>query len=255
MAPASTRTDRYELHYWPGIQGRGEFIRLALEEAGAPYVDVARLPEREGGGEHALLAFMEQDTHTLPPFAPPVLRAGELVIAQTANILLYLGPRLKLVPDDEAGRLAVHQLQLTLADFAAEGHDTHHPIASSLYYEDQQAEARRRAASFVAERIPKFLRYFERVLVKNAHGAGRWLVGAELSYADLSLAQVLWWLGHAFPNALARATPELPRCCELRDRVAERPRIAAYLASERRLPFNQHDLFRNYPELDLEPER
>jgi glutathione S-transferase len=254
MAATQAIPRRYELHYWPSIQGRGEFIRLALEEAGAPYVDVARLPEGEGGGERALLAFLKDTAHALPPFAPPVLRAGGLVIAQTANILLYLGPRLRLVPEDEAGRLAVHQLQLTLADFAGEAHDTHHPIAASLYYEDQKTEALRRAAAFVAERLPKFLRYFERVLTRNERGAGRHLVGAELSYADLSLAQVLWGLDYAFPRALTRLSPEIPRCLELRDRVAERPRIAAYLASERRLPFNQHGLFRNYPELDAEPE-
>jgi glutathione S-transferase len=254
MATTKTTPERYELHYWPSIQGRGEFIRLALEEAGAPYVDVARLPEAEGGGERALLAFLKQQAHALPPFAPPVLRVGELVIAQTANILLYLGPRLRLAPEDEPGRLAANQLQLTLADFAGEAHDTHHPIAASLYYEDQKPEARRRAAAFVAERIPKFLRYFERVLQRNERGAGRHLVGAELSYADLSLAQVLWGLDYAFPRALARLSPEIPRCRELRDRVAERPLIAAYLRSERRLPFNQHGLFRSYPELDIEPE-
>jgi len=188
----------------------------------------------------------------LPPFAPPVLRTGELVIAQTANTLLFLGPRLGLVSADESSRLAANQLQLTLSDFAAEGHDTHHPIASSLYYEDQKSEAKRRAVSFVTERMPKFLRYFERVLARNERGHGRHLVGAELSYADLSMAQVLWWLGYAFPNGLARIERELPHLRELRAHVASRPRVAAYLQSDRRLPFSEDDLFRHYPELDVE---
>jgi glutathione S-transferase len=246
-------TATYELHYWPSIQGRGEFIRLAFEEAGVEYVDVARLPAEQGGGEKALMAFLRDPAHALPPFAPPVLKTGPLVIAQTANILLFLGPRLGLVPSDEASRLQVNQLQMTLADFADEAHDTHHPIAVSLYYEDQKPEAKRRAADFVAERIPKFLRYFERVIAHNERGQGRHLVGSELSYADLSMAQVLWWLGYAFPNALARMQREIPRLCELRAHVEARPRIAAYLASDRRLPFNEDDLLRHYPELDAEP--
>jgi glutathione S-transferase len=245
-------TSTYELHYWPSIQGRGEFVRLALEAAGADYVDVARLPEKDGGGEKALLAFLRSKAHALPAFAPPVLKAGELVIAQTANILLFLGPRLGLVPADEGSRLAANQLQLTLSDFAGEGHDTHHPIASSLYYEDQKPEAKRRAESFVAERMPKFLRYFERVLARNERGRGRHLVGAELSYADLSMAQVLWWLGYAFPNGLARIERELPHLCELRAHVTSQPHVAAYLQSDRRLPFSEDDLFRHYPELDAE---
>jgi glutathione S-transferase len=245
----ATPNERYGLHYWPEIQGRGEFIRLALEQAGAPYTDVARLPERDGGGDEALLAFLK-GTRVHPPFAPPVLKAGELVIAQTANILLFLGPRLGLVPADEPSRLWANQLQLTLADFAGEAHDTHHPIAVSLYYEDQKPEAKRRAANFIAERIPKFLRYFERALAGNDRGKGRHLVGSALSYADLSMAQVLWGLEYAFPNALGRLGPEIPRLLQLREHVASQPRIAAYLASDRRLPFNEYDLFRRYPELD-----
>jgi glutathione S-transferase len=250
---AALRRPRYQLHYWPTIQGRGEFVRLAFEEAGHAYVDVARLPEREGGGEEALIQFLDEQGLAPPPFAPPVLRSGKLVIAQTANILLFLGPRLGLAPDDEAGRLAVNQLQLTLADLVTEAHDTHHPIAVSLYYEQQRKEARRRAAVFIDERMPKFLHYFERVLARNRRSRGRYLAGAALSYADLSMAQVLWGLGYAFPKALSHLAPQIPRLCELRDRVAARPRIAAYLASDRRLPCNEDDVFRHYPELDRVP--
>ena len=233
---------RYELYYWPGIQGRGEFVRLALEEAGAEYVDVARSRK---GGVAAMTRLMER--RTAPPFAPPFLGAGKLVVAQTANILHFLGPRLGLVPRAEAARLWALQLQLTIADFVAETHDTHHPIASSLYYEDQKPEAKRRAARFVRERLPKYLGYFERVLVANG---ARWMLGGRLSYVDLSMFQVVAGLRHAFPRAVARRASRYPGLAQLHDRVAARPRIAAYLASDRRLPFGEQDLWRHYPELD-----
>jgi|SRR6185295_4033230 len=234
---------RYELYYWPGIQGRGEFVRLALEEADAPYIDVAR----RKAGMSKMQRLLESKTIAHPPFAPPFLKAGPLLIAQTANILLFLGNRHALAPKTEAGRLWTHQLQLTIADFVTEAHDTHHPIASSLYYEDQKAEARRAAKAFREERLPKFLGYFERVL---ARARGPYLNGRALSYADLSLFQTVEGLRYAFPRAMARAEKKLPRVIALHDRVRERPRIAAYLASKRRLAFNQAGIYRRYPELD-----
>jgi glutathione S-transferase len=237
---------RYELYYWPSIQGRGEFVRLALEEGGADYVDVARSAGR-GMGMPALMRFLESRAVGRPPFAPPFLKAGKLVIGQTANILLYLGPRLGLVPRSEADRLWTHQLQLTIADFLTEVHDTHHPIGGGLYYEQQKREAKRRADDFLRNRLPKFLGYFERV-IERAHG--NYLLGRRLCYADLSLFQMVEGLRYAFPRALARRRARHPKVMALRDRVAARPRIAAYLASERRIPFNQHGIFRHYPELD-----
>ena len=236
---------RYELYYWASIQGRGEFVRLALEEAGASYVDVARTDR----GEKRMLALLEDAASAYPPFAPPFLKAGNRLIGQTANILLYLGGRHRLAPASEAGRLWTHQLQLTLADLVGEVHDTHHPIAGSLYFEDQRPEAKRRAADFVKNRLPKFFRYFERVLTNNPRGPAH-LVGARLTYADLSLFQVVAGLHYAFPKAMARTAKKYPHVLALHERVAARPRIAAYLASERRLPFNQQDLFRHYAELD-----
>jgi glutathione S-transferase len=235
----------YELYYWAGIQGRGEFVRLALEEAAADYADVAREP----GGDSALARLMDGEDGGRPPFAPPFLKAGRLIIGQTANILLYLGGRHRLAPAAEAGRLWTHQLQLTVADFVDEVHDTHHPIASSLYYEDQRAAAQARAADFVKSRLPKYLGYFERVLMRNGSG-DRHLVGARLSYADLSLFQIVAGLRYAFPRAMARLEPQHPRVAALYERVAQRPRIAAYLVSERRIAFNQQGIFRHYPELD-----
>jgi glutathione S-transferase len=235
---------RYELYYWPEIQGRGEFIRLALEEADADYVDVARSGPR---GMAAMMRVMESRAVRQPPFAPPFLKAGKLVIAQTANILLFLGPRLGLAPRADAGRLWAHQLQLTVADFVLETHDTHHPIAGSLYYEDQRPEAKRRAALFIRERIAKFLGYFETVLARSG---GRWMLGARLSYVDLSVFQALEGLGYAFPQSMARRAFRYPRLMALREGVASRPRIARYLASDRRLPFNEMDIWRHYPELD-----
>lgn len=236
----------YELYYWPTIQGRGEFVRLALEEAGVPYDDVARAPEPDGGVP-ALLALIDGDSVPHPPFAPPVLRAGRLLIGQTAAILLFLGDRHGLALKTESGRLWVHQIQLTLADLVAEAHDTHHPIASSLYYEDQKKEAARRAEGFRKERIPKFLSWCETVLERSG---GPWLTGRRLTYADLSLFQVVEGLRFAFPKTMKRQERKLPRAVALREAVAARPRISAYLASERRIPFNQMGIFRHYPELD-----
>jgi glutathione S-transferase len=243
---------RYELYYWPTIQGRGEFVRLALEEAGADYIDVARRSSRQGGGVPALQRWLGGKTVGQPPFAPPFLKAGRMVIGQTANILLFLGARHGLAPAGEAGRLWAHQLQLTIADLVQEVHDTHHPIAGGLYYEDQRREARRRAGDFVENRAPKFLSYFERVLARNPAG-DRHLVGARLSYPDLSLFQIVAGLRYAFPLAMARLEKRHRRIVALHDRVAARPRIAAYLASPRRVPFSEAGIFRHYRELDAKP--
>lgn len=236
---------RYELYYWPEIQGRGEFVRLALEDAGADYVDVARLPKR---GMATMMRFMESAVDR-PPFAPPFLKAGKLVIAQTANILLFLGPRLRLVPKDEATRLWAHQLQLTIADWVGEVHDTHHPISGGLYYEDQKREAQRRVADFRDSRLPKFLDYFEGILKRAPKGSG-YLLGKAVSYADLSMFQMIAGLRYAFPRRMAKLEPKYPHAVALHDRIAARPRIAGYLSSPRRLPFNQEGIFRHYPELD-----
>ncbi len=235
---------RYKLYYWSGIQGRGEFVRLALEEAAAEYVDVARQ-----GGEDAMLRLIQDDAVARPPFAPPFLKAGELLIAQTANILAYIGAHHGLAPADEAGRLWTHQLQLTVTDFVAEIHDVHHPIAGSLYYEDQREEAKRRAADFLKLRAPKYLGYFERVLERNPDG-DKHLVGAKITYADLSLFQIVEGLRYAFPHAMARMEKQHPRIVALHDIVAVRPRIAAYCQSDRRIPFNESGIFRHYKELD-----
>ncbi|GGY34712.1 glutathione S-transferase [Rhodanobacter panaciterrae] len=231
----------YELYYWTGIQGRGEFVRLALEDAGASYDDVARIQ-----GDDAIVRFLDGAHEGALPFAPPFLKAGRLVIAQVANILQYLGPPLGLVPDSESRRLYAHQLQLTISDLVAEVHDAHHPIASNLYYEDQRVEAQRRAAALRETRLPKFLDYFEQVLER---GGGLHAV-REHSYVDLSLFQLMAGLEYAFPRAMQRLERQLPLLCALRQRVAVRPRIAAYLDSSRRLPFNENGIFRHYPELD-----
>lgn len=238
---------RYELYYWPSIQGRGEFVRLALEEAGADYVDVARL-SGPGRGVEAMTRFLQGAGMEHPPYAPPFLKAGKLVIAQTANILLYLGPRLGLASKAEAGRLWAHQLQLTVTDFVKEIHDTHHPIAGSLYYHEQKPEALRRTGHFLKERLPKYLGYFERVL---GGAKGRLcMVGRSLSYVDLSMFQLVEGLRYAFPRTMKRAESGYPGLVALRDRIAVRPNLAAYLKSPRRIPFNEHGIFRQYPELD-----
>jgi glutathione S-transferase len=236
---------RYELYYWPTIQGRGEFIRLALEEAGADYVDVARRPGRHG--VPAMMKLMQDRRQAHPPYAPPFLKAGKTIVAQTANILLFLGPRLKLAPRDEAGRLWAHQLQLTISDLVVEIHDTHHPVSSWLYFEEQRPAARRRSKDFWRYRVPKYLGYFERVLKKNG---GRFSVGRRLSYVDLSLFQIIEGLRYAFPKRMKRFERKIPDLIALHDRVAKRPRIAAYLGSPRRIPFSQWGIYRYFKELD-----
>lgn len=235
----------YELYYWPTIQGRGEFVRLALEEGSAKYIDVARTPS----GMDIMMRWLrgDADNAALRPFAPPFLKDGKRVIAQTSAILSYLGPRLSLVPKAEAAQFEALALQLTIADLVAEAHDTHHPIAGSQYYEDQKPAAKQRSASFTAERIPKFLGWIEQRLERDG---GPYLFGRRVSYVDLSAFQVVRGLSYAFPNAMRQLGPRIPRLLELADRVAARPRIASYLASDRRLPFNEQGIFRHYPELD-----
>jgi glutathione S-transferase len=239
----------YEMFYWPEVQGRGEFVRLALEDAAADYIDVARGAESEGLGVGAMLALMHGDGVTTPSFAPPFLRDGAIIVGQTANILLYLGTRLGLAPPDEAGRLWTHQIQLTIADLVEEAYRSHHPIDEDLYFHEQKPEALHRSEVFRRTRLPKFLGWFEQILAVNPAGH-RHLVGATTSYADLSLFQVLEGLHYQFPKALAEVLSQLPRVTALREAVARRPRISSYLASERRVPFNETDIFRDYPELD-----
>lgn len=240
---------RYRLYYWPTIQGRGEFVRLAFEAAGVKYDDVARLPASRGGGVRAMMKLMEGDAER-PPFAPPFVTANSELVAQTAHILAWLGPKLKLVPTDDCRRRWTHQLQLTIADFVDEIHDTHHPIAGHLYYEDQKREARKRAAAFIEYRLPKFLAYFERVLDRNPAGS-RHMVGQALTYVDLSIFQLIAGLRYAFPRTMSLVEPACPQLVALHETVAKRPRIARYLASKRRINFNQQGIFRHYPELEI----
>ncbi|MGQ3210958.1 glutathione S-transferase [Shinella sp.] len=235
----------YELYYWTGIQGRGEYIRLALEAAGAPYRDVAR----EEGDQ--VIAAVSNEVST-PSFAPPFLRDGDVVVGQVAAILLYLGDKLDLAPKDAALRLWTHQIQLTIADFVLEGHDVHHPIGAGEYYEDQKPESKRRALEFREQRVPKFLDWFERILARNPKGPAH-LVGSRLSYVDLSLFQVMDGLIYAFPTLMGELAPRYPHIKAVCATVADHPKIRAYLASDRRLPSNENDLFRHYPELDAKP--
>ena len=238
----------YELYYWDGIQGRGEFVRLALEEAGTDYIDITR-QSGGGGGLGAMFEIMESGSEPHIPFAPPFLKDGDLIIPHVANILFYLGPKLGLAPEDEGLRYVVNGLQLTVTDFVAEVHDTHHPIDMSLYYEDQKQEAKARSAAFIRDRIPKFLGYFERVLKQNPEGPDH-IVGDALTYVDLSLFQVIEGLTYAFPKAMANRQAEYPALLALHDAVARRPNIARYLKSSRRLAFSEEGIFRHYPALD-----
>jgi glutathione S-transferase len=240
----------YELHYWPTIQGRGEFVRLALEAAGAIYIDVARAATGPDRGLPAMMRALQDPAQVHPPFAPPFLKDGNVVIGQTAAILQYLAPTLKLVARSEQARIWTLQIQLTIADLVTEAHDTHHPVDGSLSFEAQRPEALRRAQAFCSERLPKFLQWFEHILLRNPAGS-RQLVAGKLSYADLSLFQLVEGLRYAFPLAADRALARTPSVRQLHDRVAALPKVAAYLRSERRLPFSEQGIFRRYPELDL----
>lgn len=242
-------TEPYELYYWPILPGRGEFVRLVLEEADVPYRDMVRLPEAEGGGLESLMVFIRGERAGQPAYAPPVLVQGDFVLAQTAAICAFLGERHGLAPDDSGRRMQALQLQLTVADVTDEAHNAHHPVSAALYYEDQKDAAREAARRFLDERLTRFLPYFERVLERNG---GDWLLGDALSYADLSLFQLLEGLAYAFPRGFARAAESTPSLLGFRDRIANRPRIAAYLSSDRRLAFNEYGVFRHYPELDLD---
>jgi glutathione S-transferase len=233
----------YELYYWPTIQGRGEFVRLALAEAGAAYVDVARGKD----GVAKMRRLMEGGRLSTPPFAPPFLKAGNQLISHVANILLYLGDRHGLAPKAAAGRLWLHGLQLTITDFVSEVHDTHHPLGPTLYYEQQRAAAKRRSDEFWKLRVPKYLGYFERLLKRSG---GPFVMGRKLTYVDLSLFQLVEGLRYAFPKRMKRFESKLLLLLALRDRVAARPRIKVYLASERRIAFNEHGIFRRYSALD-----
>jgi glutathione S-transferase len=242
----------YELYYWDRLPGRGEFVRLALEEAGAPYVDVAR-GRGAGRGTAAMMRVLESTKEPHIPFAPPFLKDDDLIVPQVANILLYLGPKLGLAPRSVAQRFVANGLQMTIADLVAEVHETHHPISSGMYYEDQKTAAKARSTAFISERMPKFLGYFERVLQQNP-GGPEFSMGRRLSYVDLSLFQVIAGLRYAFPNAMAAGAAEYPALAALHDAVAARPNIAKYLKSKRRLAFNEDGIFRHYPELDVVPE-
>ena len=239
----------YQLHYWPTIQGRGEFVRLALEAAGADYVDVARLPASQGGGESALGQRLGDPDNPRAAFAPPFLIDGDIVVGQTAAILLYLGPKLGLAGIGESDGLWMHQLQLTIADAVAEAHDTHHPISTGDYYEDQRDAAVQRARAFREARIPKFLNWFEQVLQRNPSGDLH-LVGDVLTYADLSLFQLVDGLQYAFPKAAARALADTPSVVKLHANIRRRQRVHDYLQSPRRIAFNEDGIFRRYAELD-----
>jgi glutathione S-transferase len=230
----------YDLWYWAEIPGRGEFVRLALEAGGIEYRDRAR-----EHGSKVLVRDMAARVRQRP-FAPPYLIAGDLCISQTANILLFLADRHGLDPEDPDKRWFAHELQLTIADVVAESHNVHHPLSPGLYYEDQRAEAARASDAFRRERMPKFLGYFEAVLKDG----GPWLTGSSWTYVDLSLFQLVEGLCYAFPRRMATLADNLPLTLKLRDRVAALPELAAYLASDRRIPFNEDGIFRHYPELD-----
>ena len=236
----------YELIYWPMLQGRGEYVRLVLEDAGVPYIDRAR--EAGDAGLELVAEYLRGRAPGFRTFAPPVLKHGDLIVAQTPVICRYLGRRHGLAPLDESGDLHAQQLQLTIADLVTEAHDTHHPLGKSRYYSEQTNEAVAAARQFLEHRLPGFISYFEAILADNG---GEVLVGKDFSYVDLAIFQTLAGLEYAFPNGYAEVMRDAPGLAELRRRVVSRPRLAEYLSSTRRIAFNEDGIFRRYPELDL----
>jgi glutathione S-transferase len=236
----------YQLWYWPEIQGRGEFVRLAMEAGGIDYRDMAR-----DQGSDALIADMKARQGRHGPFAPPYLALDDagMAIAQVANILLYLGERHQLAPSGMADRLWLHEVQLTVTDFVAEVHQVHHPVGIGSYYEDQKGEAARFAREFREERMPKFLGWFERAAAANP---GDWLIDGRWTYGDTSIFQLIEGLRYMFPRRMRTLEEDIPELIAIRDRVAELPGIRTYLASERRIAFNTQGIFRHYPELDAD---
>ncbi|SPO02927.1 uncharacterized protein DNG_05605 [Cephalotrichum gorgonifer] len=246
----------YELIYWPGIPGRGEFIRLVLEQAGVPYTDQGVTSPDDG--VQAVLGQISAtnigDAANPPPFAPPILRHGDLLISQTPNILQYLATRHGLAPADGPGLYHINGLALVALDgLSNEAHDTHHPVATELYYEDQKEESKKRAKSYIDNRLPKFLGYFERVLQGPKSGEGPWLYGGSLTYADLVLFQGLDGVKHAFPKAVEKLekSGKYDRVFKLYNAVKEQPNIKKYLESDRRQKYGL-GIWRQYPELDAE---
>ena len=231
----------YDLWYWPGIQGRGEFVRLVLEGAGIPYRDRAR----EDGAE-ALINDMHR-RGGFAPFAPPYLVDGDFAIAQVAHILAWLTDRHGLGSGALDTDLQLIQLQLTVTDLVAEAHNVHHPVGADKYYHEQKDEALIAAASFRNARLPKYLGYFEGALGVNE---GPFVLGETWSHVDTSLFQLVEGLRYAFPRRMAALEADHPRLRAVHDAVAGIDRIAAYLASDRRLAFNEDGIFRHYPELD-----
>jgi glutathione S-transferase len=231
----------YDLWYWPDIQGRGEFVRLVLEGAGIAYRDRAR----EDGAEALVKDLAARKGFR--PFAPPYLVDGDFAIAQVAHILAWLTDKHALGSGDLATDLQLIQLQLTVTDAVAEVHDVHHPVGADKYYHEQKDEALRAAASFRNARMPRYLGYFESALGVNG---GPFVLGAKWSHVDTSLFQLVEGLTYAFPLRMAALKPDYPRLHAVRDAVATIDGIAAYLASGRRIPFNEDGIFRHYPELD-----
>jgi len=231
----------YQLWYWPSIPGRGEFVRLALEAAEIEYEDMAR----EQGAE-ALIADL-QGRGGIRPFAPPYLVDGELCIGQTAHILAFLADR----HDFGAGELEVDlqliQLQLDITDIVAEVHNVHHPVAAALYYQDQIDAAYEAAQHFRDQRLPKYLDHFEAALEENG---GPCVLGDRWTHVDTSLFQLMEGLDYMFPNRMREL--DYPRLELCRQAMMEIAGVEQYLASDRRLSFNEDGIFRFYPELDSE---
>lgn len=234
-------SDTYALYYWPVLPGRGEIIRMLLEDAGAAYRDVGR---EEGFG--VIVSARKGELGGARPFAPPILQHGELVLSQSSVIARYIAERHGLAPSDHRGRFLAEQHFLGWSDVMVEVHDTHHPIALGLHYEDQRDAAKERTRHFLADRLGTWLQHFEHIVTQG----GGVHVGETITYPDFMARFVLRGIEYAFPRAFSEHRERIPSLLALRDRVEARPQLAAYLASDRAMAFNEHGIFRHYPELE-----
>ena len=197
-----------------------------------------------------MLALLHGEGTSHIPFAPPFLRDGGVIVSHAAAILLYPGRADRTRANRRRTGAYGRTRYRAITDIVAEVYNSHHPIDADKWFHEQKDAAIARAAVFRRDRMPKYsFGWFERLLAANPAGVDH-LVGGFVTYADLSLFQLVEGLRFAFPLASERTLARLPRVTALHKAMAERPRLKAYLASERRVPFKETGIFRRYPELD-----
>jgi len=227
--------DMWQILYWPAKDadgkvaagaGRAEYLRVLFEEAGVPYQDVTA----------GLRAFFWQnlEAQPYPALAPPAIRKNNFILGQTAVCAKRLAMEFGFYPTDEDDAAHAEQIVTTVHEYIAEGRSAFHPVKNTMSYHDQKEEAKPYIAAFKADRLPRYMTNFERFLKAN-RGGGGFFVGDSLSYVDLQVMVMLQVTRSQFPDAWEALDAKL-----LKDHLAQmeaRPRIKAYLLSDRKQPF------------------